>query len=142
MVATTTPVTIPDTLRTLHNRVALGFVYLQTNRRHSINVKKAERRLTDLVVQDYLPALNALIEPHGREALEAHLAHVETRLGNGSHHLGRSAGKRIDDAYLELITDYEILFDALRTGQHPDTFLSRVYDRIEGIRPETQAVSR
>jgi hypothetical protein len=127
----TTPIT--DELRRLHGRVALGFVYLQTNRANPNKFHLGRTRLFDIVTKLYLPAIDAMLAEHGRDALTAHLAHVEGRLGTGATLLGKAQTKRVDDAYIALVEEYEILSDALSVGQHPDTYLNRCFERIEGI---------
>lgn len=134
MTTTTTPIT--PTLRTLHTRVGLGFVYLQTNRANPNLFHQGRTRLESIVVKRYLPALNAMLAEHGRDAIAAQLAHVEGRLGTGATLLGKAQTQRIDDAYIELVHEYEILTDACQVGQHPDTYLNRFFDRVEGIQKQ------
>ena len=127
----TNPIT--DELRTFKRRIGMVFVYLQTQRANSILFERGRKRLTDIVVYHYLPALEAMLATHGRDAIAERLAHVEGRLGTGATLLGKAQTKRVDDAYIELVNEYEILFDVLAVGQHPDTFLNRFFDRVEGI---------
>lgn len=124
---------ITDTLTTLHRRVGLGFVYLQAQRHNPTLFERGRVRLTDIVTRHYLPALRAMLAEHGREAVVAQHAHVEGRLNVGASLLGASASRRVDDAYIALVVEYEILSDALRVGQQPDSYLTGVFDRIDGI---------
>lgn len=133
---------ITDDLRTLHARVGLGFVYLQTHRANPNLFIMGRERLLRIVTHDYLPALTAMLAQHGRDALAEHMAHVEARLGKGATLLGKAQGQRVDDAYIALVEEYEILFDACAVGQHPDTYLNRVFERIEGIQHRTVATQR
>lgn len=142
MTAKTNANPITDDLRTLKRRVALGFIYLQTQRANPVLFERGRTRLTGLVVHEYLPALDAMLAAFGREALSNRLAHVEQRLGKGATLLGKAQGKRVDDAYIELVNEYEILFDALQVGQHPDTFLVRFFDRVDDIQHRPAAVAR
>lgn len=143
---TSSPITttlITDELRTLHRRVGLGFVYLQTQRANPTLFERGRVRLVGIVTRQYLPALRAMLAEHGREAMAAQLAHVEGRLNVGASLLGASTSRRVDDAYIALVTEYEILSNALQVGQYPATYLKRFFDRVDDIqhRP-AEAVSR
>lgn len=128
---------ITDELVNLQTRIGLGFVYLQTHAKHPTPFIKGKVRLTGLVVRDYLPALRAMLAHSGRDAVTAQLEVVTGRLEKGAELLGAPATTKIDDGYIRLLAEYEILTDALQVEHFPDSYLNRFFDRVNGIEKQT-----
>lgn len=132
--STTNVSLISTDLRTTHHRIAKGFAYLQNHATNAVLFERGRGRLLEIATREYLPALTTMLATHDRETITAQLAHVEGRLERGSAILTEPVEVWVEDAYIELIHEYEILFDALQIGQYPDTFLKRACDRMDSVR--------
>jgi hypothetical protein len=125
----------------LHVRIGDGVGYLQGNCRKPARFDKGRIRLKNLYVLEYLPELRILAAIVSEGLLRAMRAAVERALEAGSRSSKR--GPRVDDRYLELLRQYEILTDALRLAD-PDPRQQpweRLKARIATYTPTEEATS-
>lgn len=96
-------------------RIVAGFDYLRMHASDPGRLARGQTRLRGIVLRDYLPALRDLAGSTDREALHRRRMTLKRRLHRGWR---MDATPRADALFAELLTQYEILTDALRL-EHP-----------------------
>lgn len=124
-----------DALVTLKMRMGVGIVFLQTNWRDEARFAAGKRRLLRIATEAYFPSLAEMVAHQGRALIEVHRDQVKARLHRG----WGVPGDRADELFAELLTQYEVLQDALWLGSEnpatqPLAVLQARIDAIEAVR--------
>lgn len=115
-----------ERLRELRTRLNDGVAYCRAhaNDLHRQHYQRGVKRAVRLLASEYMPLIRQLRDAYSDDELRGHAAHLEGRLEKG---WGMEATEKRDDLFQRLLTEYEVIVDALDDGTQ-----SREFVRING----------